>query len=59
MSQRITFYTTLVQREKLDEWLEKQKSIGSFVLAIPIVTLVKIFSMSFKYRIANATKVSY
>ena len=51
MSQRITFYTTLVQREKLDEWLEKQKSIGSFVLAIAIVTLVKIFSMSFKYRV--------
>ena len=42
MSQRITFYTTLVQREKLDEWLEKQKSIGSFVLAIPIVPLVNI-----------------
>ena len=47
MSQRITFYTTLVQREKLDEWLEKQKSIGSFVLAIPIVPLVNISSMSY------------
>jgi hypothetical protein len=42
MSQR---YTTLVQREKLDEWLEKQKSIGSFVLPIPIVPLVS--SMSY------------
>ena len=51
MSQRITFYTTLVQREKLDEWLEKQKSIGSFVLAIPIVPLVNISSMSFEYRV--------
>ena len=47
MSQRITFYTTLVQREKLDEWLEKQKSIGSFVLAIPIVPLVNISSMPY------------
>ena len=47
MSQRITFYTTLVQREKLDEWLEKQKSIGFFVLAIPIVPLVNISSMSY------------
>jgi hypothetical protein len=46
MSQRITFYATLVQREKLDEWLEKQKSIGSFMLAIPIVPLVNISSMS-------------
>ena len=27
MSQRITFNTTLVQREKLDEWLEKLKNI--------------------------------
>jgi hypothetical protein len=43
MSQRITFYTTLVQREKLDEWSvrETEKHIGSFVLAIPIVPLVK------------------
>jgi hypothetical protein len=49
MSQRITFYATLVQREKLVEWLEKQKSIGSF--AIAIVTLVNISSMSFKYRV--------
>ena len=40
-------YTTLVQREKLDEWLEKQKSIGSFVLAIPIVPLVNISSMPY------------
>ena len=47
MSQRITFYTTLVQREKLDEWLEKQKSIGSFVLPIQIVLLVNISSMSY------------
>ena len=47
MSQRITFYTTLVLREKLDEWLEKQKSIGSFVLAIPIVPLVNISSMPY------------
>ena len=47
MSQRITFYTTLVQREKLDEWLEKQKSIGPFVLAIPIVPLVNISSMPY------------
>jgi cell fate regulator YaaT (PSP1 superfamily) len=47
MSQRITFYTTLVQREKLDEWLEKQKSTGSFVLAIPIVPLVNISSMPY------------
>ena len=47
MSQRITFYTTLVQREKLDEWLEKQKSIGSFVLPIPIVPLVNISSMPY------------
>jgi hypothetical protein len=47
MSQRITFYTTLVQREKLDEWLEKQKSIGSFVLAIPIVPLVNISCMPY------------
>ena len=47
MSQRITFYITLVQREKLDEWLEKQKSIGSFVLAILIVPLVNISSMSY------------
>ena len=45
MSQRITFHTTLVQREKLDEWLEKQKSIGSFVLAI--VPLVNISSMPY------------
>jgi hypothetical protein len=36
-----------VQREKLDEWLEKQKSIGSFVLAIPIVPLVNISSMPY------------
>ena len=49
MSQRITFYT--MQREKLDEWLEKQESIGSCVLAIPIVPLVNISSMSFKYRV--------
>ena len=47
MSQRITFYITLVQREKLDEWLEKQKSIGSFVLPIPIVPLVSISSMPY------------
>ena len=47
MSHRITFYTTLVQREKLDEWLEKQKSIGSFVLAIPIVPLVNISCMPY------------
>ena len=47
MSQRITFHTTLVQREKLDEWLEKQKSIGSFVLPIQIVPLVNISSMSY------------
>jgi hypothetical protein len=40
-------YTTLVQREKLDEWLEKQKSIGSFVLAFPIVPLVNISSMPY------------
>ena len=40
MSQRIIFYTTLVQREK-------QKSIGSFVLAIPIVPLVNISSMPY------------
>ena len=51
MSQRITFHTTLVQREKLDEWLEKQKSIGSFVLVIPIILLVNISSMSFNYRV--------
>ena len=51
LSQRITFYTTLVQREKLDECLEKQKSIGSFVLAIPIIPLVNISSMAFKYRV--------
>ena len=43
----ITFYTTLVHREKLDEWLEKQKSIGSFVLPIPIVPLVNISSMPY------------
>ena len=44
MSQRITFYTTLVQREKLDEWSvrETEKHIGSFVLAIPTVPLVNI-----------------
>jgi hypothetical protein len=36
-----------VQREKLDEWLEKQKSIGSFVLPIPIVPLVSISSMPY------------
>ena len=40
-----------MQSEKLDEWLEKQKSIGSFVLAIPIVPLVNISSMSFEYRV--------
>ena len=54
--QKITLYTTLVQREKLDEWLEKQKSIRSFVLAIPIVPLVNIYSMSFKYRIRRCNK---
>jgi hypothetical protein len=44
MSQRIIFYTTLVQREKLDEWSvrETEKHIGSFVLAIPTVPLVNI-----------------
>ena len=49
MSQRITFYTTLVQREKLDEWSvrETEKHIGSFVLPIPIVSLVNISSMPY------------
>ena len=36
-----------MQREKLDEWLEKQKSLGSFVVAIPIVPLVNISSIPF------------
>ena len=36
-----------MHREKLDEWLEKQKSIGSFVLPIPIVPLVNISSMPY------------